>query len=248
MSFFEQIAYLIKNYYKTFLSGLGITILLAVVGTFVGLILGMILALGRNLKPNKNDNVFIKILKIICSKLCLIYIEVFRGTPMMVQALIIFFGGYALGISWNPIICGLVIISLNTAAYMAEIVRSGINSVDNGQIEAARSLGMTHLQTMFHIVWPQALKNAIPTIGNELIVNIKDSSVLNIITVSELFMAGKIAATTYMTVASYTIVALIYLALTLVSSLLLKILEKHMDKDTVRAGKKLKMEVVTYDD
>ena len=141
MSFFEQIGYLIKNYYKTFLSGLGITILLAVVGTFVGLILGMILALGRNLKPNKNDNVFIKILKIICSKLCLIYIEVFRGTPMMVQALIIFFGGYALGISWNPIICGLVIISLNTAAYMAEIVRSGINSVDNGQIEAARSLG-----------------------------------------------------------------------------------------------------------
>ena len=101
---------------------------------------------------------------------------------------------------------------------------------------------------MFHIVWPQALKNAIPTIGNELIVNIKDSSVLNIITVSELFMAGKIAATTYMTVASYTIVALIYLALTLVSSLLLKILEKHMDKDTVRKGKKLKMEVVTYDD
>ena len=78
MSFFEQIGYLIKNYYKTFLSGLGITILLAVVGTFVGLILGMILALGRNLKPNKNDNVFIKILKIICSKLCLIYIEVFR--------------------------------------------------------------------------------------------------------------------------------------------------------------------------
>ena len=140
------------------------------------------------------------------------------------------------------------IISLNTAAYMAEIVRSGINSVDNGQIEAARSLGMTHLQTMFHIVWPQALKNAIPTIGNELIVNIKDSSVLNIITVSELFMAGKIAATTYMTVASYTIVALIYLALTLVSSLLLKILEKHMDKDTVRTGKRLKMEVVTYDD
>ena len=131
---------------------------------------------------------------------------------------------------------------------MAEIVRSGINSVDNGQIEAARSLGMTHLQTMFHIVWPQALKNAIPTIGNELIVNIKDSSVLNIITVSELFMAGKIAATTYMTVASYTIVALIYLALTLVSSLLLKILEKHMDKDTAKASKKLKMEVVTYDD
>ena len=228
MSFFEQIVYLIKNYYKTFLSGLGITILLAVVGTFVGLILGMILALGR--------------------KLCLIYIEVFRGTPMMVQALIIFFGGYALGITWNPIICGLVIISLNTAAYMAEIVRSGINSVDNGQIEAARSLGMTHLQTMFHVVWPQALKNAIPTIGNELIVNIKDSSVLNIITVSELFMAGKIAATTYMTVASYTIVALIYLALTLVSSLLLKILEKHMDKDTAKASKKLKMEVVTYDD
>ena len=117
-----------------------------------------------------------------------------------------------------------------------------------GQIEASRSLGMSHFKTMLYVVWPQALRNALPTIANELIVNIKDSSVLNIITVSELFMAGQIAATTYMTVASYTIVALIYLILTLLCSFLLKLIEKKMDKDTVIAGRKLKMKVVTYDD
>lgn len=248
MNFFEQIIYLIKEYYDVFLSGLGITLLLAICGTIFGLIIGMFLALGRNLTCNKNDNTFIKIIKIITSKLCLVYIEVFRGTPMMVQALIIFFGGYTLGIEWNPIVCGLIIITLNTAAYMAEIVRSGINSVDSGQIEASRSLGMSHFKTMLYVVWPQALRNALPTIANELIVNIKDSSVLNIITVSELFMAGQIAATTYMTVASYTIVALIYLTLTLLCSSLLKLIEKKMDKDTVIAGRKLKMKVVTYDD
>lgn len=248
MNFFEQIIYLIKEYYDVFLSGLGITLLLAICGTIFGLIIGMFLALGRNLTCNKNDNTFIKIIKIITSKLCLVYIEVFRGTPMMVQALIIFFGGYTLGIEWNPIVCGLIIITLNTAAYMAEIVRSGINSVDLGQIEASRSLGMSHFKTMLYVVWPQALRNALPTIANELIVNIKDSSVLNIITVSELFMAGQIAATTYMTVASYTIVALIYLTLTLLCSFLLKLIEKKMDEDTVIAGRKLKMKVVTYDD
>jgi putative lysine transport system permease protein len=130
---------------------------------------------------------------------------------------------------------------------MAEIVRSGINSVDNGQIEAAKSLGMTSWQTMVHVVLPQALKNAIPTIGNEFIVNIKDSSVLNVITVSELFMAGKIAATTYMTIEAYTIVALIYLLLTFIFSKLLKIVEAKLDEDGVNVHK-LKVKMVTFDD
>ena len=234
MSFFEQIGYLIKNYYKTFLSGLGVTILLAVVGTFVGLILGMILALGRNLKPNKNDNVFIKILKIICSKLCLIYIEVFRGTPMMVQALIIFFGGYALGISWNPIICGLVIISLNTAAYMGEIVKSGLNGVDQGQVEGAKSLGMKSSTTSLKIILPQALRNALPTIGNELIVNIKDSSVLNVIGVTELYkQINLIAGKTYAFIECYVILALVYLLLTLIASFALKLVEKKLDGEKI---------------
>ena len=106
---------------------------------------------------------------------------------MMVQSMIIYFGGMFLGFEWNLTVWGLIIISLNTTAYMAEIVRSGINSVDKGQVEASKSLGMNSWQTMVHVVLPQALKNSIPTIGNEFIVNIKDSSVLNVITVSELF-------------------------------------------------------------
>lgn len=248
MDIFEQIGYLLSKYGKTFLQGIGITLLLAVIGTIIGLLLGMGLALLRNLKSNEKNGLFVKIIKKIGSVFAICYIEVFRGTPMMVQAMLIFFGGYQLGIQWNAVVCGLIVITLNTAAYMAEIVRSGINSVDIGQIEAARSLGMSQFKTMVHVVFPQALKNAIPTIGNELIVNIKDSSVLNVITVSELFMAGKIAATTYMTVAAYTIVALIYLVLTLSSSTIMRLIEKRMDHETQNNARKLKMKVVTYDD
>lgn len=248
MNIFEQIIYLISKYWKIFLSGIGVTLLLAFVGTIIGLLFGMGLALLRNLKCHEKDSAFVKGLKKVGSILATCYIEVFRGTPMMVQAMLIFFGGYALGIQWTSIVCGLIVITLNTAAYMAEIVRSGINSVDIGQIEASRSLGMSQFKTMCYVVFPQALKNALPTIGNELIVNIKDSSVLNVITVSELFMAGQIAATTYMTVASYTIVALIYLVLTLSCSLIMKAIEKTMDKDSQDKAKTLKMKVVTYDD
>jgi putative lysine transport system permease protein len=113
---------------------------------------------------------------------------------------------------------------------MAEIIRSGINGIDVGQSEAARSLGMSHLQTMIFVIFPQALKNAIPAIGNEFIVNIKDSSVLNVITVSELFMAAKIASSaTYFYIESYLIIAAVYLSLTLIFSQLLKMLERKLN-------------------
>lgn len=247
MSFIEKIFYLLEKYGSEFLKGTMMTLLLAVVGTIVGLLFGSGLAILRNLEINKNDKLITKILKKIGSYFAVGYIQIFRGTPMMVQAMIIYFGGAYLGFSWDLTVCGLIIITLNTTAYMAEIVRSGINSVDNGQVEAARSLGMTSWQTMVHVVLPQALKNAIPTIGNEFIVNIKDSSVLNVITVSELFMAGKIAATTYMTIEAYTIVALIYLFLTFVFSKILKIVENKLDEDGTNIHK-LKVKMVTFDD
>ena len=247
MNFFERVLYLLEKYGSEYLSGTLMTLLLALVGTIVGLIFGCGLAILRNLEINKNDHIIVKILKKVASYFSVGYIQVFRGTPMMVQAMIIFFGGAYIGFSWNLTICGLIIITLNTTAYMAEIVRSGINSVDNGQIEAAKSLGMNSWQTMVYVVLPQALKNSIPTIGNEFIVNIKDSSVLNVITVSELFMAGKIAATTYMTIEAYSIVALIYLTLTLVFSKLLKIVEKKLDEDGIDVHK-MKVKMVTFDD
>ena len=254
MSFFDQIKYLLNKFGANLLKGTLITILLAIVGTFVGLLLGMGLALIRNLKINKKDNVFIKFIKVFFSKLALCYIQLFRGTPMMVQAMLIYFGGNLILLNagvqtrWNALFCGLVIITLNTAAYMAEIVRSGINSIDIGQTEAAKSLGMNHFQTMTNIIFPQALKNVIPTIGNELIVNIKDSSVLNVIGVVELYYVGKDMMNTAMVVPAFAIVAIIYLILTIVLSQVLKLIENKLDHETLSKSRKIKMETVTYDD
>lgn len=236
-----------------FFEGVGVTLLLAVVGTLLGLLIGIGLALLRNLKTTPKDNVFVKCIKKFFSFISLVYIQVFRGTPMMVQAMIIYFGGQLLGFPWNSIesgkifieghlICGLVVISINTAAYMAEIIRSGINAIDNGQIEGARSLGMNYFQTMIHIVIPQALKNSIPTIGNEFIVNIKDSSVLNVISVTELYMTVSIATTkNSFKVGGYVIIACIYLVLTLIVSQILKVVEKYLeDPESIKFWKRFK--------
>ncbi len=219
----------IENYVKLF-EGLGYTLLLAFVGTIAGLILGIIICTFRNLNSKPQDNSIIKILKFCSRSIATIYIEVLRGTPMMVQAMIFFFGGYSLGILWDPLVCGLVVISINTSAYMAEIIRSGLNGINKGQIDAARSLGLTHLQTMVMIVYPQALKNVIPTLGNELIVNIKDSSVLNVIFVTELFFVGNIiVGENYMNFEVNILIAMMYLSVTVICSLVLKVIERHLD-------------------
>lgn len=160
---------------------------------------------------------------------------------MMVQAMIFKYGCQACGVNWNKVlpgvntfngwlIAGLIVIVLNTTAYMGEIIQAGLNGVDNGQIEGARSLGMTPMQTLFNVTLPQALRNSIPTIGNEWIVNIKDSSVLNIISVSELFWQANAAASkNYMYMATYVIIACIYLILTLCSTGILKLVELKLD-------------------
>lgn len=220
------------------------TIILAVFGTVIGLILGIFLAYGKGIKVKELDNLAIKILKNIVKGICNIYSIVLRGTPMMVQALIFKYGCQAIGINWNLInlpgtinnvlngwlFAGLIVITLNTAAYMGEIVRSGMNGVDKGQEEGARSLGMSASRTSISIILPQALRNALPTIGNELIVNIKDSSVLNVIAVTELFYRiNDIATTNYAFLECYLILAVIYLILTLIASLCLKLVEKKLD-------------------
>lgn len=231
-------------------SGIATTVILSLFGTFVGLILGIFLAYGKNIVVKDTDILLIKILKWILKGFCVGYSVVLRGTPMMVQALIFKFGCQALGLNWENVtfpsevlnvfngwlIAGLIVITLNTAAYMGEIVQSGLNGVDKGQVEGARSLGMTSAQTSISIILPQAIRNALPTIGNELIVNIKDSSVLNVIAVSELFYRLKdIATTNYAFLESYIILALIYLILTLIASGALKLIEKKLD------GKKISL-------
>ena len=148
---------------------------------------------------------------------------------MMVQAVFIY---YALlnVIHWDSMGAAIFVISINTGAYMAEIIRSGIQAVDAGQTEAARSLGMSNAQTMMGVVLPQAVRNAFPAIGNELIVNIKDSSVLMIISITELmFQAKSIAGSTFHFTETYFIEAMIYLLLTSIASILLNIIEKKMN-------------------
>lgn len=146
---------------------------------------------------------------------------------MMVQAMFIYYAGKPV-IGWTPITTGLIIISINTGAYMAEIIRSGIQSVDKGQNEAAMSLGMTTMQTLMYVVFPQAIKNSFPSIGNQLIVNIKDSSMLNVITVIELyFQTTSVAGSNYRVMETFLVSAILYLILTTLASFLLNYLEKE---------------------
>jgi putative lysine transport system permease protein len=183
----------------------------------------------------KNDPWYLKAGKGTLMGLSSGYSAIVRGTPMMVQALLFKYGCMMMGVNWNNIlpgidvfngwmVAGLIVITLNTAAYMGEVVLSGLNGVDKGQSEGARSLGLSSSQTLWSVVLPQALRNAIPTIGNEWIVNIKDSSVLNVIGVAELYFAAYNAANdSYAFMASYLIIAIIYFILTLLSNLVLKI-------------------------
>lgn len=236
MNLGQDIARLLGSYWQQFLLGLAGTLVLSVIGTGIGLLLGIFLALGKKIRPRSDDLWIIKALKYILKGFSVAYSAVIRGTPMMVQALLFKYGCMALGLNWNNVlpgidvfngwmVAGLIVITLNTTAYMGEVVLSGLNGVDKGQTEGARSLGLSSSQTLWSVVLPQALRNAIPTIGNEWIVNIKDSSVLNVIGVAELYFAAYNAANdSYAFMASYLIIAVIYLLLTLLSNLVLKLI------------------------
>ncbi|MEG0995487.1 MAG: amino acid ABC transporter permease, partial [Clostridia bacterium] len=162
-----------------------------------------------------------------------IYIEVFRGTPMIVQAMVIYYGSMGMGLRMPILVAAIFIVSINTGAYMAEIIRGGIISVDKGQKEAAHAIANTHWQSRVHVVLPQAVRNIMPSIGNEFGVNLKDSSVLNVISVNELFFMSKSAAGTYMRYFEvFFITACIYLALTFTITRLLRLVERRMDGKT----------------
>jgi putative lysine transport system permease protein len=243
LSVFSDISRILSEsqYVNLIFRGLISTILLSILGTILGLFLGIFLAFGKKIDISKKDPWFMKMWKYPLKYLCIIYSVVVRGTPMMVQAMIFQYALITIGINFSMMLTnnnvfngwffgGLIIITFNTAAYMGEIIQSGLNGVSNDQREGAKSLGMTPLQSLFKVELPQALRNAIPTIGNEWIVNIKDSSVLNVVGVSELFFFAKtIAGSTYLILASYVIIAIIYLILTLLTTLILKIVERKLD-------------------
>ena len=229
-SFFEWVGFILEKYGALFLHGTGNTLVVALTGTIIGFILGLLVAILRTIPVQTKDfwlkKVGIKGLSFVLG----IYIEVFRGTPMIVQAMVIYYGSMKAGFRMSVLFAAIFIVSINTGAYMAEIIRGGIISVDKGQKEAAHAIGMTHWQSMIYVVLPQAVRNIMPSIGNEFVVNIKDSSVLNVIAVNELFFMSKSAAGTYLRYFEvFFITACIYLILTFTVTQILRFLEKKMD-------------------
>ncbi len=237
-SFFGWIGFLLKEYGPLFVEGTINTIIIAVVGTLIGFLIGLLIAIVRTTKVNKKSSAFkrvgLKILNVIIS----IYIQVIRGTPMMVQAILIFYGAKQfLSIDMSTMLAAFIIVSINTGAYLSEVVRGGINSVDEGQFEACKALGMTHSQTMFNVVIPQTIKSILPAIANEFVVNIKDTSVLNVISVTELFFVSKsIAGSTYQIFQTYLITAIIYFILTFLTTRIILLVERRFNNKEFTLG------------
>ncbi len=232
-TFFGWVRFLLEQYGPLFLSGVGVTLIVAITGTLAGFLLGLLVAILRTIPTSPKDPAVKRVPLKILSWLLGVYIEVFRGTPMIVQAMVIYYGGMTVGVRLPVLTAAILIVSVNTGAYMAEIIRGGIISVDKGQKEAAHAIGMTHWQSMVYVVLPQAVRNIMPSIGNEFVVNIKDSSVLNVISVNELFFMSKSAAGTYLRYFEvFFITACIYLVLTFTVTRLLRLLERKMDGKT----------------
>lgn len=229
-TFFGWVGFILDKYGMLFLSGVGVTLVVAITGTVIGFLLGLLVAILRTIPVAPRDPWYKCYPLKALSALLSVYIEVFRGTPMIVQAMVIYYGCMQAGLRMPVLVAAILIVSINTGAYMAEIVRGGIISVDKGQKEAAHAIGMTHWQSMVYVVLPQAVRNIMPSIGNEFVVNIKDSSVLNVISVNELFFMSKSAAGTYLRYFEvFFITACIYLVLTFIVTRLLRLLERRMD-------------------
>jgi putative lysine transport system permease protein len=234
---FDDIARLWAAYYPAYFTGIRNTLLLAVAATFIGCVIGLICGILNTIPYTQNDNIvkrfFLKLIRVLVR----IYVEVFRGTPMVLQAVFIFYGlpyfsDGAVAFKGNSGIwlASLLVVSINTGAYMAESVRGGIISIDPGQTEGAKAIGMTHVQTMVSVILPQAVRNIIPQIGNNFIINIKDTSVMFVIGFIEFFATHRnIVGVNMMYFPSATIEMVGYLCLTLIASFLLRRVEKKMD-------------------
>ena len=228
MNFFDWIFRLLKEYWPLFLNGTKNTVIMALCGTIIGFTIGLGIAIVRTIPVEegapRGKRIFFKAVNVVLSA----YVEIIRGTPMLVQALILHYSLFSkLGI--HELLSAIIIISFNTGAYMAEIVRGGIISIDKGQFEGAHAIGMNHFQTMYHVVLPQVIKNIMPSIGNEFVVNIKDSSVLNIVAITELMFVAKQAGGTYAKpVPAYIICAVIYFVLTFTVTRILRLCEKKL--------------------
>ena len=231
MEFFERILFLIAKYGPSYLNGAVDTFIIAVVSTAIGCIIGLGVGVVQTIPLTKKDSKLKKIVVHLCRAILTVYVEVFRGTPMMIQAMFIYYGlPIMFGLKLSAWPTAFIVVSINTGAYMAETVRGGILSIDPGQTEGAKAIGMNHIQTMLYIIMPQTLRNIMPQIGNNLIINIKDTCVLMVIGVTELFFRHTaVTGAMYTFFESSTITMIIYLTMTLVLSRLLRWVEKKMD-------------------
>ena len=221
--------FLAEKYSSLFLEGTLITLYVAVAGTILGFILGYLVGIIEDIKINKEDSIVKKVLVRILKIISMIYVELFRGTPMIVQGMIIYYGLRQGGVEITSMAAGVLVTVLNTGAYMSETVRAGIKSIDAGQREGAMALGMSPMLTMFTVILPQAFKNIIPEMANTFLTNLKMTSVLNVIGVSELFMMAKTAGGTYYKYfESYLVIAVIYLVLCFVFNRIFLLIEKKM--------------------
>lgn len=219
----------ITKYWPMFVRGAGITLLISMIGTIIGFIIGLLIGVIRTV-PMPERGIKKNILKLI-NIILSVYIEVFRGTPMIVQAMVIYYGSkQAFNIDMTPLFAGIFIVSINTGAYMSEIVRGGIVSIDNGQFEAAYAIGMSHIQTMKNVILPQVIRNILPATGNEFVINIKDTSVLNVIAVTELFFQTKsITGINFKYFETFFIACAIYLVMTFTVTRILRFIERKID-------------------
>ena len=229
-NFWGWVVYLLQQYGPSFLRGAGTTMLIAVISTAVGCLIGFGVGIVQTTPADKAHPVKYILTKLVRFLLDA-YVEIFRGTPMMVQAMFIYYGlAQLFNIHLGTMEAALFIVSINTGAYMAETVRGGILSIDPGQTEGAKAIGMTHVQTMNAVILPQALRNIMPQIGNNLIINIKDTCVLSVIGTVELFFAAKsVAGAMYTYFEAFTITMVIYFELTFSCSRLLRLWESKMD-------------------
>jgi putative lysine transport system permease protein len=234
-SFFQWVYYILLHYWPLFLRGAEVTLIISLTGTIIGFAIGILIGVIRTIPIDHNTHPLKKVFLQIINAILLAYIEVFRGTPMIVQAMVIFYG---VAMIWNihlsTFFAGIFIVSINTGAYMAEIVRGGIISIDKGQFEAAHAIGMTHSQTMAYIVLPQAIRNILPALSNEFVINIKDTSVLNVIGVTELFFQSKSAAgNNFRYFEVFLITCIVYFVMTFTVTRILRYFEKKLDGPSV---------------
>ena len=230
----QDMVLLWQNYSSGYLSGIRSTLILAVVATVIGCIIGLICGVLNTIPYAKNDPLPKRFVLKLIRVLVRVYVEVFRGTPMVLQAVFIYYGlPYFTSntVQWPSVwAAAILVVSINTGAYMAESVRGGIISIDPGQTEGAKAIGMTHVQTMLSVILPQALRNIMPQIGNNFIINVKDTSVMFIITFTEFFAFHRyITGVNNMYFPSAAIEMIGYLTMTLIASILLRWIEKWMD-------------------